>query len=36
MRHAQQTDELRKAKEELAAERDMRQRPEEVISKGKK
>jgi hypothetical protein len=29
-------DELRKAKEELAAERDMRQRLEEVISKGKK
>jgi hypothetical protein len=35
-RHAQQTDELRKTKEELAAERDMRQRLEEVISKGKK
>jgi hypothetical protein len=43
MRHAQQadalqkqSDELRKLKEELALERDRRQRLEEVISKGRK
>ena len=36
MRQAQQADELRKLKEELAAERDRRQRLEEVISQGRK
>ncbi|PYN20168.1 MAG: hypothetical protein DMD99_23460 [Candidatus Rokuibacteriota bacterium] len=35
-RQAQQADELRKLKEELAAERDRRQRLEEVISQGRK
>ena len=36
MRHAQQADELRKLKEELATERGRRQRLEEVISQGRK
>ena len=36
MPQAQQADELRKLKEELAAERDRRQRLEEVISQGRK
>ncbi len=36
MRQAQQADELRKLKEELSAERDRRQRLEEVISQGRK
>jgi hypothetical protein len=36
MHQAQQADELRKLKEELAAERDRRQRLEEVISQGRK
>jgi nitrate/nitrite-specific signal transduction histidine kinase len=36
MRQAQQADEVRKLKEELTAERDQRQRLEEVISRGKK
>lgn len=36
MRQAQQADELRKLKEELASERDRRQRLEEVISQGRK
>jgi ribosomal protein L9 len=35
-RQAQQAEELRKLKEELTAERDRRQRLEEVISQGKK
>jgi hypothetical protein len=35
-RQAQQAEELRKLKEELATERDRRQRLEEVISQGKK
>jgi hypothetical protein len=36
MHQAQQADELRKLKEELAAERDRRQRLEEAISQGRK
>lgn len=36
MRHAQQADELRKLKEELASERERRQRLEEVVSQGRK
>jgi len=36
MQQAQQADELRKLKEELAAERARRQRLEEVISEGRK
>ena len=36
MQQAQQADELRKLKEELAAERARRQRLEEVISQGRK